>query len=194
MRQVYPPLTLWSTLRRPDFFGDLYPPRMEEWTEEERKAFGRRLRDARERKGLTLVQVGAMVDKGKAGVGHWETGTNIPRADYVAKLAVELDVDPAWLLLGRKPADAQAVEPMTLSPKHPEWQLAMAFSRLPDELPGGVTKSQYFLQLISIVEMGLPLAPPHPAPDDEPPNQKAAAKPPPAAGRKTQRAPSRAKS
>lgn len=62
---------------------------MEAWTAVEKEAFGARLRAARQAKGMTLVEVGAMFDTSKQTVQHWEAGRNMPSAEQVARLARE---------------------------------------------------------------------------------------------------------
>jgi transcriptional regulator with XRE-family HTH domain len=61
-------------------------------THDERAAFGRRLASARKLKGLTIQGVAdALTQKGyeitKGAVGHWETGTNLPDALWLSRLA-----------------------------------------------------------------------------------------------------------
>lgn len=61
-------------------------------SEEDRKGLGRRLAAARNVAGLTLQAVSdALTAKGhaigKAAIGHWESGTNVPDAIWLRRLA-----------------------------------------------------------------------------------------------------------
>ena len=75
---------------------------MDEWTPEQRAAFGERLRESRKAKALTLVEVGVMFDTSKQTVNHWEAGRNMPSAEQVARLAEEYGCSVEWLLYGRQ--------------------------------------------------------------------------------------------
>lgn len=60
--------------------------------EDERRALGRRLASARNLAGYTIDQVAAaLTERGheisKQGVGHWETGKNVPDALWLRRLA-----------------------------------------------------------------------------------------------------------
>lgn len=77
---------------------------MDTWTPEQRQSFGNRLRDERKRKGMTLVEVGAMFDTSKQTVNHWEAGRSMPSAEQVARLAEEYGSSVEWLLYGRRTA------------------------------------------------------------------------------------------
>ena len=59
---------------------------------DERKALGRRLAEHRKAAGFTLASIAKHLTDdghkiGKAGVGHWETGQNVPDALTLARLA-----------------------------------------------------------------------------------------------------------
>jgi len=77
---------------------------MDSWTPEQRQDFGQRLREERKRKGMTLVEVGAMFDTSKQTVNHWEAGRSMPSAEQVARLAVEYGASVDWLLYGKRTA------------------------------------------------------------------------------------------
>lgn len=86
---------------RPRALLAVYPPAMECWSELERVAFGRRLADARQAKGLTQDDIAAIFDISKQAVSHWERGRNQPTAEQLSILARELQVSADWLLSGR---------------------------------------------------------------------------------------------
>lgn len=65
-------------------------------------SFKDRIREAREAKGLTQIQVAEAMDppKTKQAVGLWEAGTSEPKFKETPQLAKILDVDAGWLLTG----------------------------------------------------------------------------------------------
>jgi transcriptional regulator with XRE-family HTH domain len=73
---------------------------MDPWTDQDRAAFGKRLRDARISKALSQPDVAAMFDATKQSVSSWEKGRNLPTAEDVARLADEFGVSVEWLLFG----------------------------------------------------------------------------------------------
>lgn len=58
---------------------------------------GQIIRKAREAKGLDQVQLGKRFGVSKSAVNQWETGKNVPDHRKHARLAQELDLDPAML-------------------------------------------------------------------------------------------------
>lgn len=88
--------------RRPAPPVDAYAGVMDAWTPEQRRAFGRRLSDARKARGLTQDDVGAIFDVGKQAVSHWEVGRSVPSAEQLAILGNELGQSVDWLLFGQR--------------------------------------------------------------------------------------------
>lgn len=58
----------------------------------------RRLRQARKKKGLTQIQVAALIFMDRRTVYLYETNRRVPRIDMIEKLAKIYDVNPAWLV------------------------------------------------------------------------------------------------
>lgn len=58
----------------------------------------RRLRQARKDKGLTQIQVTALIFMDRRTVYLYETNRRVPRIDMIEKLAKIYDVNPAWLV------------------------------------------------------------------------------------------------
>ena len=58
----------------------------------------RRLRQARKDKGLTQIQVAALIFMDRRTVYLYETNRRVPRIDMIEKLAKIYDVNPAWLV------------------------------------------------------------------------------------------------
>lgn len=58
----------------------------------------RRLRQARKEKGLTQIQVAALIFMDRRTVYLYETNRRVPRLDMIEKLAKIYDVNPAWLV------------------------------------------------------------------------------------------------
>lgn len=58
---------------------------------------GQIIRKAREAKGLDQVQLGKRFGVSKSAVNQWETGKNVPDHRKHARLAQELDLDPAMI-------------------------------------------------------------------------------------------------
>jgi transcriptional regulator with XRE-family HTH domain len=58
---------------------------------------GQIIRKAREAKGLDQVQLGKRFGVSKSAVNQWETGKNVPDHKKHARLARELDLDPAMI-------------------------------------------------------------------------------------------------
>jgi transcriptional regulator with XRE-family HTH domain len=84
---------------------------MEQWTDVERAAFGRRLAAARADKQMTQTEVGVMFGLGKAAVSSWEKGRNSPTAEQLARLSAEYGSPVEWLLLSRRPDLAVLMTP-----------------------------------------------------------------------------------
>ena len=58
----------------------------------------RRIRKAREQKGLTREQLGERIGVSPSAIGKWETGDRTPSADTLARLSEELGVSTDYLL------------------------------------------------------------------------------------------------
>ncbi len=61
---------------------------------------GRRLRDARSKRGLTMDELAAKAKMTQATISRLEIGQNYPMTITVEKLARALGVDPCWLAYG----------------------------------------------------------------------------------------------
>lgn len=59
---------------------------------------GKKMRDAREKKGLTTVQLGELIGVTQAMITRIETGTKEPSIALLKAIAAALDVPPAELL------------------------------------------------------------------------------------------------
>ncbi len=64
---------------------------------------GVRLREARDRRGWTLIELGTKAGVGTTTVTSIETGSRQPRGDTVEKLARALGVPRCWLAYGDGP-------------------------------------------------------------------------------------------
>jgi transcriptional regulator with XRE-family HTH domain len=63
--------------------------------------FGKRLRQARELRGLSQDEIGAASGGvSRAAVAQWEKGTSAPTMDKMEALCGVLDADPVWLITG----------------------------------------------------------------------------------------------
>ena len=68
--------------------------------------FGERLRDARERKGLTQQELGVLMGVDQQRIQKLESGvTKTYKERFVIDLSGKLDVSPAWLALGEEDID-----------------------------------------------------------------------------------------
>ena len=67
---------------------------------------GRRLREARVRKGLSQLEVGQHFGQGKGTVSAWETGRSDPGALKLAEMAKLYSVTPDSLLVDKPPSEA----------------------------------------------------------------------------------------
>lgn len=63
-------------------------------------SIGERLRNARERKGLTQAELGAVLGVSQNTIACWENETTQPRRSRIKSLAKELGLRPADLLAG----------------------------------------------------------------------------------------------
>ncbi len=79
---------------------------MDAWGKNEKVAFGLRLHDARERKGLSQPDVAALFDITKQAVSAWEKGRNLPTVEQLARLAREFETSADWLVFGELRAKA----------------------------------------------------------------------------------------
>lgn len=62
--------------------------------------FGVRLKIQRKLKGLTQQSVGQSLLLSKVAISRWERGHSVPSGEVLEALAILLDVDAEWLLLG----------------------------------------------------------------------------------------------
>lgn len=58
----------------------------------------RRIRKAREQKGLTREQLAERIGVSPSAIGKWETGDRTPSSDTLARLSEELGVSTDYLL------------------------------------------------------------------------------------------------
>ena len=61
----------------------------------------KRIKAARELRGVVQEALGAACGVTRAAVGQWEAGTSAPTMDKIEPLCEALDVDPVWLLTGK---------------------------------------------------------------------------------------------
>lgn len=78
------------------------------WTTDERNAFCKRLREAREARRLTQPQVGEIFGTEKGTVSAWETGKNLIPVDRLSRLCQEYVESADWLVLGARPPKVSA--------------------------------------------------------------------------------------
>ena len=62
-------------------------------------SLGKRIRQARNKKGMTQEKLGEVCALSTAHIGHIERGTRIPPLDTVFRISTELNVSIDWLLL-----------------------------------------------------------------------------------------------
>lgn len=62
-----------------------------------KKLFGRRIKELRQRKGLTQEQLAYMVDVGERNLSKIECGNNFVTADTLSKIIAALEVEPTEL-------------------------------------------------------------------------------------------------
>ncbi|SMB98015.1 Helix-turn-helix [Thermanaeromonas toyohensis ToBE] len=66
------------------------------------KKLGERLRKAREAKGLTQAQLGALLNVSDATINRYEKGQRSPDPEMLVKLAEALNVSTDYLLTGKQ--------------------------------------------------------------------------------------------
>ncbi len=71
----------------------------------------RRIKKAREQKGLTREQLGERIGVSPSAIGKWETGDRTPSSDTLARLSEELGVSTDYLLKYLEPTTG--LEPVT---------------------------------------------------------------------------------
>jgi repressor LexA len=62
------------------------------------KEFGKRLREAREERNLTVKELGELMDTSGATISRYENGVHEPKREIVKKIADVLGVSAAWLM------------------------------------------------------------------------------------------------
>ncbi|HXP67299.1 MAG TPA: helix-turn-helix domain-containing protein [Steroidobacteraceae bacterium] len=67
----------------------------------ENAAMGRRVKDSRERIGLTQQRLAAMIETSQSCISLWENGINGASVACFFQLADALQVDPRWLATGQ---------------------------------------------------------------------------------------------
>lgn len=61
---------------------------------------GKRIRSKRKEKGLTMVELGSMIDAPQSAISNWEKGDNLPNNERLVKLADIFDITVDELLYG----------------------------------------------------------------------------------------------
>lgn len=64
-----------------------------------------RLKSRRKELGLSQNALACSCGVSQPTIANWERGGHVPRQAALASIALELDVDPVWLLSGEMPAD-----------------------------------------------------------------------------------------
>ena len=78
---------------------------------QERRAVGRRLREAREKTGMDRTQLAERLGVHSGSIARWETGGSVPLPYHVERIAEWAGVDTHWLRHGRPGTPVeQAVE------------------------------------------------------------------------------------
>lgn len=70
---------------------------MNDWSKE---AFGIRLKELREQRGLSMMAFGAAIGTSASRIKDWEKGKNAPSAAWVAKISERFNVSTDELILG----------------------------------------------------------------------------------------------
>ncbi|WJY27999.1 MULTISPECIES: helix-turn-helix domain-containing protein [Sporosarcina] len=70
---------------------------MNEWSKE---AFGIRLKELREQRGLSMMAFGAAIGTSASRIKDWEKGKNAPSAAWVAKISERFNISTDELILG----------------------------------------------------------------------------------------------
>lgn len=66
------------------------------------ESIGLRIKKSRKKISFTLLEFGKLFDVTATAVSGWESGRAAFSAEHLLKLGKYLNVDPAWLLTGRK--------------------------------------------------------------------------------------------
>lgn len=69
----------------------------------ERRAVGRRLREARERMGVDRPELAERLGVHAGSIARWETGGSVPIPYHMERIAEWAGVDPRWLRHGAPP-------------------------------------------------------------------------------------------
>ncbi|GEM_PF-5882454 len=70
---------------------------MNEWSKE---AFGNRLKELREQRGLSMMAFGAAIGTSASRIKDWEKGKNAPSAAWVAKISERFNISTDELIMG----------------------------------------------------------------------------------------------
>ncbi|MDV6378090.1 helix-turn-helix transcriptional regulator [Sporosarcina sp. GW1-11] len=70
---------------------------MNEWSKED---FGLRLKELRERRGLSMMAFGAAIGTSASRIKDWERGKNAPSAAWIAKISERFSVSTDELIMG----------------------------------------------------------------------------------------------
>ena len=77
---------------------------------QERRAVGRRLREAREKTGMDRPQLAERLGVHSGSIARWETGGSVPLPYHVERIAEWAGVDAEWLRHGTAEPRAEGVE------------------------------------------------------------------------------------
>lgn len=89
-------------------------------------AFGVRIREAREAADLTQTELARRLGMTRSSVANFEAGRQKPTVETAISVAVALQADPAWLLVGPQAAEA---------PVHASERIVREMRALADEKP-----------------------------------------------------------
>ncbi|WP_417790310.1 LexA family protein [Terasakiella pusilla] len=126
---------------------------------EDLKTFAERIEWARQSKGLTLEQLGAICGNTKAAAKKWVSGAGQPSAAKFNKLARALDVTAEWLITGHdtrtnRPQPTQQKIPDTMLPIigsvqagvfQPALQYDGDWERVPFITPSGYNSKDFYI-------------------------------------------------
>lgn len=62
------------------------------------KNVGKRLKESREKRGLTLWQLSMLIHISQSSISLWESGKRMPNPYYLMQVCEALDIDVSWLL------------------------------------------------------------------------------------------------
>jgi transcriptional regulator with XRE-family HTH domain len=102
--------------------------------------FGKRLREVREQKSLTQLELAKQANLGESTISFYELGRREPNYDTLLRLAEILEVSPGYLLTGETNGNGHS---------QPWWER--------DELPSDIELEEFIREHSNIRLMGNPL-------------------------------------